>query len=139
MPALARVFALKILVTLLCWSLPLLLLPATVFEALGVASRQDAIFLRLLGWAWLALCVGYGFGLQAARARQAAPGPVWTGIVSNGGAGLLLLGHGLTGAWAAWHPLLRAGAWASVGITLALAGALWHYGARRRQVDGASG
>ena len=131
MPALARVFALKIVLTVLVWCLPLLLLPAGWFEALGVAQRGDVLFLRLLGWAWLALCVGYGFGLQAARARRAAPGPVWVGIVSNGGAGLLLLGYGLAGAWAAWHPALRFGAWASALAALGLALALWHYGVRR--------
>jgi hypothetical protein len=130
MPPLARVFAFKIAVTLLAWSLPLLMLPATRLQALGVAQPEDVMFLRLLGWAWLALCIGYGFGLRDARAGRAAAGPVWVGIASNGGAAAWLLGYGLAGAWSGWPAWLQAAAWASTVAAAGLALALWRYGVR---------
>ena len=103
MKTLVWLYTSKIAVTVLVWCVPLLLLPDRLLAAAGIPGDHLNLFVRLLGWAYLALCVGYGFGLAAARRGEFLPGPAWTGIVSNGGACALLLYFGLTGAWSGWR------------------------------------
>ena len=130
MNALAWVFVFKISATVLFWCLPLILFPGALLSALGLPLGDSEMFVRMLGWAYLALCVGYGFGLQAARRGQIAPGPVWVGVVSNGGACVYLLWFGITGAWAQWHGFTQFVLWSSVLATAAITLGLVWFGLR---------
>jgi hypothetical protein len=129
MTPLARVIVAKIAVTVLFWAGPLVLAPEWLLEAAGLPPGA-APLARLLGWAYLALGVGYGFGLREVLAGRRATGAVVVGIVSNAGASAWLAYFGLTGAWAGWHPAFRIVAWSSAAVTLALALGLYGYGLR---------
>jgi hypothetical protein len=69
---LSRVFIFKIAATVAFWCIPLLLFPSESLEALGLPPESSYMFVSMLGWAYLALCVGYAFGLNASR-RGGAP------------------------------------------------------------------
>lgn len=126
--ALSVTFFVKIGVTLLFWCVPLLCFPASWIQALGVPAQAGYLFLRLLGLAYVALLVGYGFGLRASLDGRRAAGPIWTGIVGHGGAWVLLLGHGVSGEWPDWGRLPGAGLWTSAAVTGGIALALLWWG-----------
>lgn len=130
MNALSRILIFKIVATLACWSAPLILLPATTIEAMGFPPQETYIFVRMLGWAYLSLCVGYGFALRSALAGKRALGPIWVGVVSNGGAFAYLLYYGLLGTWDSWGTPVQGVAWGSVLATLAITVGLVVYGLR---------
>ncbi len=130
MNALSRVLAFKISATLLFWSLPLILLPADLIEAAGFPHQDSYMFVRMLGWAYLALCVGYGFALHESLQGRRALAQIWVGIVSNGGAFGYLAYYGLSGAWSTWDPLIQLIAWNSVVATLLITLGLWRFGLR---------
>ncbi len=88
------------------------------------------MFVRLLGWAYLALCVGYWFGLKESLRGRRASGPIWVGIVSNGGAFLYLLYYGALGTWASWGIALQVIGWGSVLATLLITIGLVIFGVR---------
>lgn len=75
------------------------------------------MFVRMLGWAYLALCVGYAFGLRASLQRKRLLGPIWVGVVSNGGACVYLLYYGATGTWVQWGAAIQFIAWGSIVAT----------------------
>jgi hypothetical protein len=127
---LAKVFVFKITVTILFWCAPLIILPSNVLEAIGFPAQPSIMFVRLLGWAYLSLCVGYGFGLCAALKGENSPGPVWMGIVSNGGACVSLTYFGVTGAWSGLGGVLQFAAWSSVLATAAITLGLFVFGGR---------
>ena len=102
MTGLVRIYFVKILLTVLVWCAPLLVLPDVVADAVGLEGAATPFLLRLLGLAYLALCVGYAFGLQAAWVGQRRHGPLWAGIVSNGGAAVLLGWVVVSGTHAPW-------------------------------------
>lgn len=139
MNALAKVFALKITATVLVWCVPLILLPEAVLEALGFPRQESYLFVRLLGWAYLALCVGYGSGLRAALAKRRAPGPTWMGIISNAGACVLLAYFGLAGTWYHWGAALQALLWASIAASFLITLALYAYGVHGQRDPGDKG
>jgi hypothetical protein len=130
MNQLAKVFVFKIGATLLFWCLPLILLPASLLEAAGFPAQPTYMFVRMLGWAYLALCVGYAFGLAAALKGARLMGPIWVGIVSNGGACLYLLFYGLVGTWADWGLPLQVLAWGSLLATAFITWGLCRFGVR---------
>lgn len=130
MNALSWIFVVKIVATIGVWCVPLLLFPATLLEALGFPAQPTYLFVRLLGWAYLALCVGYAFGLRAALRGKRAMGPIWVGIVSNAGACAWLLLYGAAGAWTGWGSAVQLIGWASVLVTAAIAAGLVRYGLR---------
>jgi hypothetical protein len=131
MNPLSAVLLFKIAATVLMWCVPMLLFPPVVLTVLGLPDQSSYLFIRLLGWAYLSLCVGYGFAYQAARRGEVMPGPIWMGLVSNGGASVLLTVHGVFGEWTQWGLLFQALAWASAVITGLIALGLWWYGIRR--------
>ncbi len=88
------------------------------------------MFLRMLGWAYLALCVGYWFGLRESLRGRRAMGPIRVGIVSNGGAFLCLLYYGAHGTWASWGIVLQVIGWGSVLATLLITLGLFIFGVR---------
>jgi hypothetical protein len=114
---LKHVLWVKIVFTLLGWCLPLLTFPAPWFQALGMPEPRPLVFARLLGAAFLALLVGYLFGLHALKHGRPVRQTVWVGIVSNGSASLILFAFGLTGAWGDWGGVARAVMWLSAALT----------------------
>ena len=88
------------------------------------------MFVRMLGWAYLALCVGYWFGLQAALQGRRAMGPIWVGILSNGGAFLYLIYYAVTGAWESWGAIIQFVGWASIGATMFITIGLYQFGVK---------
>ena len=120
MSKLAWVLVFKIVGTVLSWCVPLILMPAAWLEAFGFPVQDNYMFVRMLGWAYLALCVGYYFALQAALAGKRLMGPIWVGVVSNGGGCLYLLFYGLSGSWAQWGGPIQFIAWSSVVATAAI-------------------
>lgn len=118
----------KITATVLFWCLPLIVLPAAWLHAAGLPEQPSMLFLRLLGWAYLALCVGYSFALQAALRGEIALGPIWVGLVSNAGACVILLGYGVQGAWTSWGPLIQFLGWSSVLATALITAGLGYFG-----------
>ncbi|AXQ29978.1 hypothetical protein D0B54_15410 [Solimonas sp. K1W22B-7] len=124
MKALSRLLVFKIAFTAAGCCIPLLLFPASLLLQLGFAVPQPLFFLRLLGMAYAALVLGYAFGLRDAR-RGIYPGDVVrVGILSNGGAAVLLAGAAWQGAWGSWGPLAQALMWGSLlsvgGIAIGL-------------------
>lgn len=129
MSRLEWVFTAKIVVTVLFWAGPLLILPAGLLATAGL-PREAVPLARLLGCAYVALCVGYAFGLRELWAGRRAASAVAVGIVSNAGGGAYLTYFGGTGAWTAWHPWASVAAWASAAVALAIALGLYWFGLR---------
>ena len=125
---LSRVFIFKILATVFVWCLPLFLMPTSWFESIGFPKQGTYMFVRMLGWAYLALCVGYGFGLKASLAGERAWGPIWVGIVSNGGACLYLCYYGATGTWVTWGAPIQFVGWGSAAATFVITLGLVRFG-----------
>ena len=130
MNSLSKVFAFKIGATVLAWCVPLIFMPASWLEALSFPGQDTYMFVRMLGWAYLALCVGYAFGLKEALRGRRAMGSIWVGIVSNGGACLYLLYYGALGTWTAWGVALQVVGWASVVATFLITAGLVFFGVR---------
>ena len=133
MNTLSKVFIFKIAATVVFWCAPLLLLPAPALEAVGFPRQDSYLFVRMLGWAYFALCVGYGFGLRAALAGKRMMAPIWVGIVSNGGASVFLFFYGVTGAWSGWGGFVQFTAWASAVATALITAGLYAFGVRGRE------
>ena len=94
---LANVVALKIIVTMGVWSFPLLVAPGFFLPQAGLELPENTILLSLLGWAYVALCVGYGYGFLQARKGVREKGILAMGVVSNGGACLIMLFNAVIG------------------------------------------
>ncbi|HEX2643812.1 MAG TPA: hypothetical protein VHU81_12535 [Thermoanaerobaculia bacterium] len=114
---LSSVLILKIGITIVLWFVPLLFFPVSCLERMGFPTFPSAIFLRLLGMAYGALLVGYIFGWAATRRGEYPDSTVWAGIVSNGGAFLLLAIGASQGAWADWGAPARGLMWTSLAAT----------------------
>jgi len=102
MNALSRVLLIKILLTVFVWCLPLLFFPLAWLQVLGFPAPEPPIFLRLLGMAYAALVVGYCFGLRDSMRGQYPHSILCVGIISNGGACILLVLAALTHTWLNW-------------------------------------
>jgi hypothetical protein len=110
----------KVLFTLIFWSLPLLAFPTSWFVCMGMPEPRPILFLRLLGAAYLALVVGYISGLCRLGRGDEVQDIVWVGITSNGSAFLILLLFGTTGAWKEWGILARSYMWISTLLTASI-------------------
>ena len=121
---LSMVILAKIRVTIAFWCIPLLLFPAGLLKWLGFLVPEPQIFLRLLGLAYLALVVGYAFGLRDLRSGSYPNGVVWMGITSNGSACTALIVAAGIGVWEDWEFIPRIYMWLSLiatgGITMGL-------------------
>ncbi|MBI5925176.1 MAG: hypothetical protein HY836_06215 [Aquabacterium sp.] len=126
MSHLSRIFVVKIALTALLWGGPLLLFPSSWLHWLGFPVPEPQIFLRLLGMAYLALLVGYAFGLRMSLHHGYPAGAVWVGIVSNGGAFFLLAVAAVLGVWASWGVLAQSFMWVSaIGTGCITVGLVW--------------
>ncbi len=128
MNALSIVFIFKITATVLFWSIPLVLLPGSLLEEAGLPPQPSYMFVKMLGWAYIALCVGYWFGLQASLQGKRLMPPIYVCIVSNGGACLYLLWYGLAGTWQDWGSFVQFIAWSSILATALITAGLIRYG-----------
>ena len=124
MNGLSKVLAIKIIVTITMWGIPLLFFPSSLLNWLGFPVPEPQLFLRLLGMAYWALVVGYSFGLRAALQGIYPNGVVWVGIVSNGGAFLLLLIGAFLGVWQSWGSIAQTIMWSSVLVTCGITAGL---------------
>jgi len=116
----------KIAVTVVAWAGPMLLLPRDLLARAGPPAAYPLV--RLLGWAYLTLVVGYAYGLREVRDGGRATGTVVMGVVSNGGVAALLTYLSVTGAWGEWHRIVQLGAFASALVAFAIAVGLWWFG-----------
>lgn len=92
----------KIVITAVFWCVPLLFFPSSWFVALGLPTPEPLLLVRLLGAAYLALLVGYYFGLQGLKKGESPAAVIHMGITSNGLATLLLVFFSATGTWQHW-------------------------------------
>ncbi len=118
---LSRVLFAKIFLTVALWCIPLLFFPASLLASLGFPVPEPQLFLRLLGMAYGALVVGYAFALRATLRGEYPAAAVWMGIVSNGGAFVLLQSAAILHVWASWGAFARVFMWASLAATGAIA------------------
>lgn len=130
MNALSKVLIFKILATVMVWCVPLILFPVSLLQAIGFPEQPGYMFVRMLGWAYLALCVGYAFALKEALNGRRLMGPIWVGLVSNGGACAYLCFYGLSGAWSDWSAALQFIAWSSALATALITLGLYTFGLR---------
>lgn len=130
MSNLSKVFIFKIAATVIFWCAPLLLLPSGALEELGFPKQPSYMFVRLLGWAYLALCVSYYFGLHSSLSGKPPTGAIWVGIVSNGGAFLYLLYYGVSGTWVHWGGPVQLVTWSSTAATALITLSLYVFGVR---------
>lgn len=128
MSHLSKVLICKIAATIIFWCVPLLLFPSTVLQVVGFPEQSSYMFVRMLGWAYLALCVGYYFALRASLKGKRLMGAIWVGVVSNGGACVYLLFYGVSGAWSEWGAAIQFVAWNSVVATALITIGLLKYG-----------
>ena len=101
MKELRRLLINKIGVTAMGLCIPLILFPRSFFADFDV-SADGMLFVRLLGVAYAALCVGYYGGIQLLEDQQAVRYVIYMGLVSNGFAGLIFLIYGVTGRWTSY-------------------------------------
>jgi len=126
MRALTLLLKIKVSVTVLAWCLPLLLLPSSALVWLGFPEPSAVVFLRLLAIAYSALVVGYVLALMQVRRGQYPWATIWVGIVSNGGACIVLTVAAISGAWSNWglfaQVFMVASTWGTGLIALGLGG-----------------
>jgi len=117
MQNLSIVLVSKIGITAVLWFVPLLFFPINLLKKMGFPDLSPPVFIKLLGMAYGSLLVGYSFGLVATLHGSYPHSTVWTGIVSNGGAFLLLSIGAFQGAWATWGGMARIIMWTSLAAT----------------------
>jgi hypothetical protein len=139
MRALSAVLVAKITLTILLWVVPLLFFPISWLHRSGFAVPEPHLFLRLLGMAYVSLVVGYAFGLRSAWRGIYPADAVWAGIVSNGGAFLLLAISAVNDVWSSWGLLARMAMWISLAGTGAITVGLLAFGPLRSRRDPAVG
>ena len=130
MSNLSKVIILKISGTLILWCIPLILFPSRLLDAIEFPEQESYMFIRMLGWAYLSLCVGYAFALKASLKGERLMASIWVGVVSNGGAFLYLLYYGITGSWTDWGYFVKVVAWISVLATAFITIGLYLYGVK---------
>lgn len=138
MNSLSKVLVFKIAFTITAACIPLLLFPENLLQWLGYAVPQPQIFLRLLGMAYLALVVGYGFGLRDSMRGIHPSSVIWVGIVSNGGAALLFAVAAAQHVWESWGVIARIAMWGSLfSVSIITLGLILFglYGSHKKSFD----
>lgn len=125
--SLSRLLTLKVSITFLFWCFPLLTFPASWFTALGVPAPAPMVFARLLGAAYMALIIGYLFGIRELRHNRYPVQAVWMGIGSNGSASFLLTYYALIGSFQTWSTLGQIFIFASAFVTFCIAALLLRF------------
>lgn len=127
---LSKVYVFKILATIVFWCIPLLFFPKELLQSFGFPNQETYMFVRMLGWAYLALCVGYFNGLLASLKGIKLMGPIYVGLVSNSGACLYLLYFALVGTWDNWGSGIQFIGWSSFVATFFITLGLYVFGIR---------
>ncbi len=135
MNGLSKVLVFKIVFTLTASCIPLLLLPANLLQWLGFTIPEPLVFIRLLGMAYVALIVGYSFGLKASLQGNYPASIVWMGIVSNGGAFVLLAHAAIQNTWGSWGLFAQVLMWISLFCVACITIGLIAFGPYRSSVD----
>lgn len=91
---LSMILVVKIVVTLAFVGLPFLILPKSRLEVFAGVSAETDTFFRLYGIAIIALLLGYATAFPVLAAGQFPWGVATMGVVSNGGAALILFRSG---------------------------------------------
>ena len=119
MKHLSQLLMAKLGITALVWCAPALFLtPEILHTKLGFPPLGTAgVFLQLLGMAYAALIVVYVFGLIELRRGAYPHCTVWTGLVSNGGAFLVLALAAWRGDWRSWTGVAPLYMWGSLLAT----------------------
>ena len=99
------VLAVKLFLTLSVWSIPLLFLPRDWLARIGLPVANCLIIYRLLGMAYLALAFVYASGFPAFNHPPHTELAVLVGLVSNGGASILLIAN--YPRWREWERMAR--------------------------------
>ena len=128
MKALSITLIIKIVLTVFVWCIPLLFFPTAWLQWLGFPVPEPQLFLRLLGMAYTALVIGYCFGLREALQNQYPEAVVWVGVISNGGACILLVIAAVLSVWADWGSIAQSIMWGSLAGTGAITLALIWFG-----------
>jgi hypothetical protein len=119
------VLEIKILVTLVVWSLPLILFRPSWLIFIGFPDPGTLIiFIRLLGAAYFSLAIGYILGYLGLARAESIDNTVTVGIVSNFFACIILLIYGVSGKWANWGKYSKIFMWGSVVATGAITAGL---------------
>jgi hypothetical protein len=113
---------------------PFLLLPDSVLHTAKVPNHAEP-FVRLLGWAYLTLGVGYWHGLRELRTGRHPTNAIIVGLVSNGGACALLTYYDVTDGFRSYIDVVRWGAWGSAVVTLIITAGLYGYGLHGTAAD----
>jgi len=122
---LSWVLRVKIAAALLLWSLPALLASPACFAHLGFPEPEPILWVRLMGMAFLSLALGYWQGLQTLHHQGTFPlGTVRAGILSNGGACLILLSTLLFDDLEGWTKWAVPYLWLSAGLTFTISTSL---------------
>jgi hypothetical protein len=120
------VLQIKILITLVAWSLPLLILRPSFFTTIGFPDPKELIiFIRLLGAAYFSLVIGYILGYLGLGRGENIDNTVIVGIVSNFLACIILLIYGVLGKWKNWGKLAKIFMWGSMIATGAITAGLF--------------
>ena len=121
----------KIVITLVFWvSLPLVFPECLLGFLFGETPEPTPLYqalvlnTRLMGVTFLALVTAYAFGLRAIVGNQFPYAIVYVGLVSNGGAALLILVAALTGLLTDWPAFPRIVYFVSLSAVTAIAAAL---------------
>lgn len=125
---LSRVYFFKIFATIIFWCIPLLFFPKEWLQSFGFPKQETYMFVRMLGWAYLALCVGYFNGLLASLKGIKLKGPIYVGLVSNGGACLYLSYYAVLGTWNNWGSAIQFIGWSSIIATFLITLGLFVFG-----------
>ena len=117
---LAWILRVKVVATLILWTIPCLAFPAAWFIWVGMPEPNPMLLLQLYGAATLALVVGYLSGLRRLGRGDDIRNIVWVGITSNGSASLILFLYGIVGTWEGWGILAQIYMWISALLTASI-------------------
>lgn len=121
MQILKLVLEIKILVTLVIWSLPLIIFRPSWLILIGFPNPGELIiFIRLLGAAYFSLTIGYILGYLDLMKGGNIENTITVGIVSNFLACIILMIYGVLGKWANWGKYAKIFMWGSIVATGAI-------------------
>jgi len=120
----------KIALTIFFWCLPLIFFPSALLICLGF-DMGPLIFVRLLGFAYLALLVGYILAWRNFKTGIYPANTILVGLVSNFGACMVLCWGLLDGQWSEWGPIAQLYMWTSITATGAISFSLYKYGIKK--------
>ena len=128
---LAGLLCILIVVTLVCWAVPLLFFPGPILRKLRVPLAEPLIVLRLLGAVNLALCLIYLLGSLRLSQGHNATDVVMVGLLHSAMAAAIIWRYALHGHYRRWPAAARGYIFTSGSIltTLALAllvAGLWY-------------